>query len=129
MPFVERALHLVSQAPGSVRMVAALLRLPWLASAGRAAFHKANPAHILVLSKRPEFCMSCSCGASPRCKWTETRAMKDARPKACGGCGGKARITTTDATDYAWFLWGVNDGAERQIVPSRWNILTTEVST
>jgi hypothetical protein len=37
------------------RPVFALLRLPWLASRSRADFHRAHPAHILVLPRRPSF--------------------------------------------------------------------------
>ena len=51
MEFVERALREV--APGGI--VVALLRLAWLASAKRAAFHRAHPSRVLVLPRRPSF--------------------------------------------------------------------------
>lgn len=48
-----------------------LLRLNWLASKKRAAFHRAHPSDVFVLPRRPSF--------------------------TGGG---------TDATEYAWFVWG-----------------------
>lgn len=47
-PFVERALR---EAP----IVAALLRLNWLAGLKRVAFHRAHPADVHVLPRRPSF--------------------------------------------------------------------------
>jgi predicted RNA methylase len=47
-PFVQRALK-------DAKLVAMLLRLNWMASIGRREFHAGNPAHILVLDKRPGF--------------------------------------------------------------------------
>jgi len=52
-----------------------LLRLNWLASKKRAAFHRAHPADVFVLPRRPSF--------------------------TGGG---------TDATEYAWFVWGEGRG-------------------
>ena len=34
--------------------------------------------------------------------------------------------TRTDATGYAWLLWGSNKGAVKPIVPNRWDILDVE---
>jgi SAM-dependent methyltransferase len=59
-----------------------LLRLNWLASKKRAAFHRAHPADVFVLPKRPSF-------------------TEDSR---------------TDATEYAWFVWGEGRG-------NRWFLL------
>jgi hypothetical protein len=51
MKFVKQALWLAGRR-GHVCM---LLRLAWLASGKRAAFHKAYPSDVYVLSKRPSF--------------------------------------------------------------------------
>ena len=51
MPFLEHALEGVE----SGGFVVSLLRLSWLASQKRAAFHKAHQAHVMVLPKRPSF--------------------------------------------------------------------------
>lgn len=57
--------------------VAMLLRLPWMASLKRAAFHRANPSDVYVLPKRSfngRGCDSCDYawfvwGAGPRGRW------------------------------------------------------------
>lgn len=59
--------------------VALLLRLNWLASAGRETFLRKNPPSVHVLPVRPSFT-----GVPVRPSFT-----------------GKG----TDATDYAWFVW------------------------
>lgn len=59
--FVEAALKWVrttkSKSTGEKRYatVAALLRLPWMASREREAFHKAHPSMVLVIPDRPSF--------------------------------------------------------------------------
>ncbi len=58
-----------------------LLRLNWLASKKRAAFHREHPSDVFVLPRRPSF--------------------------TGGG---------TDATEYAWFVWGEGRG-------NRWFLL------
>jgi hypothetical protein len=68
----------------SRRESAFLLRLNWLGSMKRYAFHRIMPADLYVLPRRPSF--------------------------AHGG---------TDATEYAWFVWGPHRGG-------RWQILEVE---
>lgn len=110
MEFVTRALREVR--PGGE--VAALLRLNWLASAGRKAFHRAHPADVYVLPSRPEFAASLKC--KKKCGWEEMLPIEAARPSACPGCGASVSITTTDATEYAWFIWSPSRG-------NRWFLL------
>jgi predicted RNA methylase len=127
MQFVQDAFELVRNAnSGQGGCVFALLRLPWLASQDRAAFHRRRPAHVLVLPRRPEFCMACSCGAKPKCGWGEVRATGEERPKRCGKCAGPVKVSTTDATDYAWFGWGNNRDALRKLHAGAWEILDIE---
>jgi len=76
--FATRALTLL--APGGV--LALLLRLNWLGSLARVPFHRAHPADLYILPRRPAF----------------------------GGAKG------TDATEYAWFVWGADRGG-------RWSLL------
>ena len=52
MEFVERALVMQRRHSGTTAM---LLRLAFLESQGRAAFHRANPSDVYVLPKRPSF--------------------------------------------------------------------------
>lgn len=109
--FVDAALALV----GPTGTVAMLLRLAWIASQKRRAFHQQHPSDLVVLSKRPSFCASfkCSCGE----RWTEPAGTKSSNcPREIPGeatfgagrsfspCTGKVRHT--DSADYAWFIWG-----------------------
>lgn len=102
------------------RVAAFLLRLNWLGSSGRADFHKEHPSDIYILSERPSFAWVFSCGRSPkseRCEWIIKRAPGTPTPQVCGGCGCEdVNKTTTDATEYAWFVWGEGRGG-------RWGIL------
>lgn len=83
LAFVQRALREV--APGGT--VAMLLRINWLGSQARAAFHREHPADVYVLSHRPKF-----------------------RPSK------KTGKMASDATEYAWFVWGPGRGG-------RWFVL------
>jgi hypothetical protein len=76
--FIRRALSYARDTGGTV---AALLRLGFLEGRSREAFHRAHPADVYVLPRRPSFT-------------------------------GKG----TDATAYAWFVWGPGRGG-------RWSIL------
>jgi len=89
MAFVERALRLVAEQRGTV---AALLRLNWLGSRGRADFHRAFPSDLYILTPRPSF--------------------------VGGG---------SDATEYAWLLWGPDRGNRWQIL--RWSDAPVSVAT
>jgi hypothetical protein len=56
MQFVQRALvEILPRGLGRPGDVAALLRLNWLGSQGRAAFHRRYPADIFVMPRRPSF--------------------------------------------------------------------------
>ncbi len=56
MQFIERALvEILPRGLGRPGDVAALLRLNWLGSQGRAAFHRCYPADIFVMPRRPSF--------------------------------------------------------------------------
>lgn len=93
------------------REMAVLLRLCFMASAKRSAFWKANPADLFVLSSRPSFCLSVKCVSelppyTKGCGWHVTLDADAERPVACPECGGKVRVTASDAADYGWFVWG-----------------------
>lgn len=81
-PPYSLALPFAERALGHVKpggIVAFFLRLGFLASLERSEFHRRNPARILICNPRPSF----------------ARFIK----------GGKS--TTTDASEYAWFVWGL----------------------
>jgi hypothetical protein len=111
LEFVQRAIAAQRPRNGTT---AALLRLGMLETESRASFWRENPADLYVLSKRPSFCLSVGCKA--KCGWRANLPVDSERPKACGGCGGKASVSTTDATAYAWFVWGPARGG-------RWEVL------
>ena len=97
--------------------VALLLRLNWLGSQERAAFHRAHPSDILLLPKRPEFTASMSCSAKKKgCTYRETLPIEAPRPRDCPKCGARTQCSTTDSIEYAWFVWGPGRG-------NRWSIL------
>ena len=102
---------------GDRGIVALLLRLNWLGSQERAAFHRAHPSDILLLPKRPEFTASMSCSAKKSgCTYRETLPIEAPRPRECPKCGARTQCSTTDSIEYAWFVWGPGRG-------NRWSIL------
>lgn len=111
--FAKTALFLA----GDRGTVALLLRLNWLGSQERAAFHRAHPSDILLLPKRPEFTASMSCSAKKKgCDYRETLPIEAPRPRDCPKCGARTQCSTTDSIEYAWFVWGPGRG-------NRWSIL------
>ncbi len=133
MQFVRQSLKLAKATGNDGWAVCMLLRLPWLASAGRREFHRANPADVYVLPRRPSFCwshtytMRCDgCGIATR---VVERVAVGVRPApngaryhdACGACCSvrrqvKSKTTTADSCDYAWFVWTAGGGG-------RWKVL------
>lgn len=97
---------------------ALLLRLNWLGSQERAAFHRAHPADIFLLPKRPEFTASMSCSAKKAgCAYKETLPIEVPRPRTCPLCGARTTCSTTDSIEYAWFVWGPGHGGRWEILP------------
>ena len=91
-----------------------LLRLDWLATSGRRDFHRAHPSDVHVLPRRPSFCASLTC--KEKCSWHSTQELDAPRPKVCPACGKAVRVTTSDSSEYSWFVWGPGRG-------NRWSIL------
>ena len=122
MNFIEAGLAWLHEE----REMAVLLRLCFMASAKRAAFWKARPADLYVLSERPSFCMSVKCKSMPPahpnwieggCRWQATLSADAERPKKCAHCEGKVSITTSDAADYMWAVFGAGR------TQRRWEVL------
>ena len=94
-----------------------LLRLNFLGSQKRAAFHKKNPADVFVLPRRPGFVLALSCKPKAGgCGWggmypldPVTEEAPDA-PKVCPKCSHALQSSSSDATEYAWFVWGPGRG-------------------
>ena len=109
MEFVTRAIAEVPRGD-----VAALLRLNWLSSKGRSDFHRKHPSDIYILTSRPEFAASLKC--KKKCGWEVLQRISDPRPKRCPACGEGVTCTTTDSTEYAWFVWGPGRGNRWKLV-------------
>jgi predicted RNA methylase len=120
-PPFKLAMEFVQASMKIADTVVMLLRLPWLASQGRADWMRAHTPSVYVLPKRPEFVMTVRCVKSDKkrkvtetqeplyeCGYVEQRAMSSERPACCPRCGSKVTITTSDATDYGWFCWRKN---------------------
>jgi hypothetical protein len=111
-PIIRRSLE-------AADWVVMLLRSNFLGSEERAAWLRECPPDVYQLPNRPSFAQSVKCVASiftygadgePTsktigCGWQVTLPLTAWRPESCPLCGGKVRVTTTDATEYAWFVW------------------------
>jgi predicted RNA methylase len=111
LEFVQRAI--AAQRPHN-GTTAVLLRLGMLETESRASFWRENAADLYALSRRPSFCLAVGCKA--KCGWRANLPVDAERPKVCSACGGKVSVSTTDATAYAWFVWGPGRGG-------RWSVL------
>lgn len=83
--------------------VAMLLRLNFFGSQERKAFWNKYPVRQLYpLSKRPSYGTHCKCMFGHK----HFYGLDQRRPDRCPDCNEKWKtITTTDATDYGWFVW------------------------
>lgn len=116
-PPFKLALEFAKKALEEAETVAFLLRLNWLASAERRPFHREHPSDIVVLPRRPSFAQFCSCTV---CAWKATFSPTAPRPQWCPECARSAgghsvgknpvKVSTTDSTEYAWFIWGEGRG-------------------
>lgn len=109
---IRSSLALVKAKGGEVAM---LLRLGFMAGQERVDFHKENPSDIFVLPRRPSFCASISCKAKG-CGWKVRLPLDAPRPARCEACENDVAVSTSDSSDYGWFVWGPGRG-------HRWRIL------
>jgi hypothetical protein len=109
-PYVhaEEMLALAIEHVAPVRgTVAALLRVGFAGSTGRVEFHAKQKADLHVLSPRPSFCAAIRCKtAKESCGWGVSLPVDAPRPRACPRCGAEVSISTSDATEYAWWVYG-----------------------
>ena len=100
---------------------AALLRLNWLASKERKAFHRKHPSDVYVLDRRPSFAISLKCSVKKEgCGWSQLFELGIELPVECPECGKDEALekVTSDSNDYGWYVWGPGRG-------NRWYILDT----
>lgn len=84
--------------------VVMLLRLNWLGSQERSRFLRTQPPDVYVLPNRPTFCVVVRCVLGHE----KSVLPEDADGlRRCGtdGCTAKAKKTSSDSTEYAWFVW------------------------
>ncbi len=113
MAFVLRSLDLARPFRGTVAM---LLRMNWLASQERMAFHREQPADLFVLPRRPSFCASLRCKSKLACGWRVMQRVDAPRARECPRCESPVLVTTSDSTEYAWFVWSPGRGGRWQIL-------------
>lgn len=107
-PPYKLALQFIWQSMQFAKIVAFLLRLDFLGSRKRVPFWRKHPADVYVLPDRPSFVISIKCRA---CGWRKTLPLTAQRPGSCEECGEKKlQISTTDANEYGWFVWGMGGG-------------------
>lgn len=118
-PPYSLAFEFVSRMVLEARVAVALLPLSFLASKERKVWLESHPPNLYALTERPSFAESWNCigdGTQKEdgCGWhvqTEPGVKPElgrvGRRRACPQCGGKVARVTTDATDFAWFVWGL----------------------
>lgn len=105
--------------------LAFLLRINFLGAQKRAEFHKKHPADVYVLPRRPNFVLAIACKPPKGCGWADVipynpdGTLCRPRPEKCPSCNGSLSASSSDATEYAWFVWGPGRGG-------RWEILDVE---
>lgn len=124
-PPFKLAMDFVRETHRIARVVAFLLRLPFLCSRKRNEWLRAHTPTINALSERPEFVMSIRCkrfakkrdrgriDQAQACTFEELRPIEADRPKCCPLCAAAVTISTTDSADYAWFVWDQNEARVR----------------
>ncbi len=113
LPIIQKAL--MWKLDRDIRLqvdLAFLLRINFLGSQDRHDFHKKWPSDLYVLPRRPSFVMSVSCKRKRDCGWgvvipyRPDGVLSRDRPVACEKCQGPVGSSSSDATEYAWFVWG-----------------------
>lgn len=113
---VRKALSARSTNPPVAPYVAVLVRQGFVGHA-RAEWMRDDMPDTYELPDRPSFVASLRCA----CGWKVMQALEAPRPRNCPSCGGRVRVTTNDAADYCWLVWGPKRGrsvGKRVILPS-----------
>jgi hypothetical protein len=117
LAIAERCLALTAPQRGTTCL---LLRLGWLASKERRAILTRSPPDVYVLSSRPSYAATVTCGVKSKkivgCGWKVSLPTEAPRPKQCEACGQPVSVNTQDASEYAWFAFGPGRGG-------RWALL------
>ncbi len=80
----------------------------WLILLLRASFRLGEWRHNMPdeykLPQRPEFLASEKC-KDPACGCARKVALTEPRWEHCPGCGGPVQRSTSDSSEYSWFVW------------------------
>lgn len=120
-PPYKLAFEFVQRMVLDARVAVALLPLSFLGSKKRQAWLSEHPPNLYVLSERPSFCSKATCDGtiyestaeyvvtSSQCRWTKLveHGTVISRCPACSTLGSVTVRPTTDAAEYAWFVWGL----------------------
>jgi hypothetical protein len=103
--FIERGLK------SNIPYVISLLRLNFLGTEDRNAFFRGNMPDIHVIPDRVSFAKSISCFRNKKgCTYARIVPLTARIPKACPKCGFKLRVSSSDSSEYAWYVWGPERG-------------------
>jgi len=113
MEFIKRSMDIARDG-----VVCMLLRLAFLETNKRAAFHLDHPARVFVLPRRPSFCHSFKCKGTHEQPHAEIKFSRSTAVTKCDcpTCGRRMSKTMSDATAYGWFVWGDSK-------PGTWEVL------
>ncbi len=110
MEFIETSLTLATT-------TCFLLRLNFLGSQKRAAWHRAHPSDLYVLPKRPSFTEHLRpADGEERCPQVLLQTGKSVRCDRANDHDGECMKIGTDSCEYMWAVWGPGRGG-------RWSIL------
>lgn len=113
--YFRRAIEIVKGTGGTA---AVLGKLSFLESGRRASFHSEFKFDMRVLSERVSFCVALTCRSNV-CGFQSYFRHGERRPPKCPWCGSSLRLTLTDNSAMAWFLYGPARGGRFCVVPRR----------
>lgn len=106
--------HFLPRCDWLVLLLRSSFKLVHSGNANRKSYsYRDNMPDEYKLPQRPEFVASEKCGGeSPgkldrlaKCNWSRKASLAEAPLRVCPGCGGKVQRSTTDASEYSWFVW------------------------
>lgn len=119
--------HEIIQAQRNTARVAAYLLRSSFIAGERAEAYRHDMPNEYRLPNRPNFVQSVKCKGGEQggilfvaCGWAERYAIGTATPKACPACQGPVQRSTSDASEYSWFVWNTSRRSvgESRILPS-----------
>lgn len=99
-----------------------LLRMGFMSSKKRKAVHQKLGGQMLILPRRPSFCHSFTCREKDGGCGLKLKLSTNITVQICPACdNGKMKLVRTDAADYCWLRYEIEDG---EVVNDKtWDIL------